>query len=116
MPDIKESSKPDIAFIFLKWLVIILSIIMVSGFLFVVTILGIKIYNFNTTPKSLSEFSNQDIFIHEGKIESIEVENDLLTIFVRVSESHLEVSVIDIKNGTLVNQLTIKQKKSLYNE
>ena len=45
MPEIKKSSKPDLPLIFLKWLVTILSVVMVLGFLFLITILGIKISN-----------------------------------------------------------------------
>ena len=68
MPEIKKSSKPDVPFIFLKWLVTVLSVVMVLGFLFLITILGIKISNFNTTPQSLSGSPNLDVFISEGKI------------------------------------------------
>ena len=116
MPEIKKSSKPDVPFIFLKWLVIILSIVMILGFLFLVTILGIKIANFNKTPQTLTGSSNSDVLITEGKVESINVKDGLLTIVVKVSEGHLEVSVVDIKDGILLNQFFIEQKKSLYNE
>ena len=116
MPEIKNSSKPDVPFMFLKWLVIILTVVMVLGFLFLVTILGIKISNFNTTPQSLSGSSNLDVFISEGEIESIEVENNLLTVVVKVDKGHLEVSVVDMRDGILLNQYSVKQKKSIYNE
>ena len=116
MPEIKKSSKPDIPFIFLKWLVIILSIVMILGFLFLVTILGIKIANFNKTPQPITDSFNSDVLIREGKVESINVKDGLLTIVVRVSEGYLEVSVVDIKNGILLNQFFVEQKKSLYNE
>ena len=116
MPEIKKSSKPDVPFIFLKWLVIILSIVMILGFLFLVTILGIKIANFNKTPQTLTGSSNSDVLITEGKVESINVKDGLLTIVVKVSEGNLEVSVVDIKDGILLNQFFIEQKKSLYNE
>ncbi len=116
MPEIKKSSKPDVPFIFLKWLVIILSVVMILGFLFLVTILGIKIANFNKTPQPLSEPSNSDILITEGKVESINVKDGLLTIVIKVSEGYFEVSVVDIKDGILLNQFFIEQKKNLYNE
>ena len=116
MPEIKNSSKPDVPFIFLKWLVIVLSIVMVLGFLFLITILGIKISNFNTTPESLSGSTNLNVFIPEGEIESVEVVDNLLTVVVKVDAGHLEVSVVDIRNGILLNQYSIKQKKSIYNE
>ena len=116
MPEIKKSSKPDVPFIFLKWLVTVLSVVMVLGFLFLITILGIKITNFNTTPQSLSEPSNLDVFIPEGEIESIEVGDNLLTVVVKVDSGHLEVSVVNIKDGILLKQYSIKQKKSIYNE
>ena len=116
MPEIKKSSKPDAPFIFLKWLVIVLSVVMILGFLFLVTILGIKIANFNKTPHTLSKSSNPDVLITKGKVESINVRDNLLTIVVKVSEGYLEVSVVDIKDGILLNQFFIKQKKSLYNE
>ena len=116
MPEIKKSSKPDVPFIFLKWLVAVLSVVMILGFLFLITILGIKIANFNKTPKPLSKSSNPDVLITEGKVESINVRDDLLTIVVKVSEGYLEVSVVDINDGILLNQFFIKQKKSLYNE
>ena len=90
MPEIKKSSKPDVPFIFLKWLVTVLSIVMILGFLFLVTILGIKIANFNKTPQPLYKSSNADVLITEGKIESIDVGDDLLTIVVEaVSYTHL---------------------------
>jgi len=116
MPEIKNSSKPDVPFMFLKWLVIILTVVMVLGFLFLVTILGIKISNFNTTPQSLTGSPNLDVFIPEGEIESIEVGDNLLTVVVKVDAGHLEVSVVDMKDGILLNRYSIKQKKSIYNE
>ena len=116
MPEIKKSSKPDVPLIFLKWLVTVLSVVMVLGFLFLIIILGIKISNFNTTPQSLSGSSNLDIFIPEGEIESIDVSDNLLTIIVKVDAGHLEVSVVDMKDRKLLNQYSIKQKKSTYNE
>ncbi len=116
MPEIKKSSKPDVPFIFLKWLVIVLSVVMILGFLFLVTILGIKIANFNKTPQPLTQSSNSDVLITEGKVETINVNDGLLTIVVKVSEGYLEVSVVDIKDGILLNQFFIEQKKSHYNE
>ena len=116
MPEIKKSSKPDVPFIFLKWLVTVLSVVMVLGFLFLITILGIKISNFNTTPQSLSGSTNLDVFIPEGEIESIEVGDNLLTVVVKVDTGHLEVSVVDMRDGILLNRYSIKQKKSIYNE
>ena len=116
MSEIKKSSKPEVPFIFLKWLVAVLSVVMVLGFLFLVTILGIKISNFNITPQSLSESPALDILIPEGEIESIEVGNNLLTLVVKVDKGHLEVSVVDIRDGILLNRYSVKQKKSIYNE
>ena len=116
MPEIKKSSKPHVPIIFLKWLVIVLSVIMILGFLFLVTILSIKIANFNKTPQPLTDSSNSDVLITEGKVESISVKDGLLTIVVKVSKGYLEVSVVDIKDGILLNQFFIKQKKSHYNE
>ncbi|MFL2800515.1 MAG: DUF6476 family protein [Paracoccaceae bacterium] len=116
MPEIKKSSKPDVPFVFLKWLVTVLSIVMILGFLFLITSLGIKISNFNTTPQSLSGSPNLQIFIPEGEIKSIEVGDNLLTVVVKVDAGHLEVSVVDMKDGKLLNQYSIKQKKSNYNE
>ena len=116
MPEIKKSPKPDVPFIFLKWLVTVLSVVMVSGFLFLITILGIKISNFNTTPQSLSASTNFDVFIPKGEIESIEVGDNLLTVVVKVDTGHLEVSVVDIRDGILLNRYSIKQKNSVYDE
>ena len=116
MPEIKKSSKPDVPFIFLKWLVVLLSVVMILGFLFLITILGIKIANFNKTPQPLTETSNSDVLITKGNVESINVKDGLLTVVVKVSEGYLEVSVVDIKDGILLNQFFIEQKKSLYDE
>ena len=116
MPEIKKSSQPHVPIVFLKWLVIVLSLVMILGFLFLVTILGIKIANFNKTQQPLSTSSNSDVLISEGEVESISIKDDLLTIIVKVSERYLEVSVVDMKDGILLNQFFIKQKKSLYNE
>ena len=116
MPEIKKSSKSDVPFIFLKWLVMVLSVVMVLGFLYLITILGIKISNFNATPQSLSGSPNLDVFIAEGEIESIEVGNNLLTVVVKVDTGHLEVYVVDMRDGILLNRYSIKQKKSIYNE
>ena len=115
MPEIKKSSKPDVPLIFLKWLVTVLSVVMILGFLFLVTILGIKIANFNKTQQPLTDSSNSDVLITEGKVESISVKDGLLTIVVKVSKGYLVVSVVDIKVGILLNQFFIKNK-SLYNE
>ena len=116
MAEIKNSSKQDVPFVFLKWLVIVLSVVMVLGFLFLVTILSVKIYKFNTTSPTVTESSVQDLIISSGKIESVNVNDNLLTIVVKVDPNKLEVSVIDMKDGSLMNKYYIKQQKSLYNE
>ena len=116
MREIKKSSKSDLPLVFLKWLVTVLSVVMVLGFLFLVTILGIKIFNFNTTPQNLTELSNREILIPNGIIETIDIENKTLTIVVKVIAGHLEILIIDLKDGILLNQFSIKQKKSLYNK
>ena len=115
MPEIKKSSKPDLPLVFLKWLVTILSVVMVSGFLFLITILGIKISNFNTTPQNLTESPNREIVIPNGNIETIDIDNETLTVVVQVSNGHLKIVLLDLKNGILLNQYSVKQKKSLYN-
>ena len=116
MPEIKKSFKPHVPFIFLKWLVTVLSLVMVLGFLFLITILGIKISNFNKTPQPLSKSPNLDVFISEGEIESIGVGDNLLTVVVKVDTGHLEVSIVDIRDGILLNRYSVKQKKGIYNE
>ena len=116
MPEIKKSSKPDLPLVFLKWLVTILSVVMVLGFLFLITILGIKISNFNTTPQNLTELPNREIVIPNGIIETIDIKNEELTIVVKVSASHLEILIMDLEDGILLNQYSVKQKKSLYNK
>ena len=116
MREIKKSSESDLPLVFLKWLVTVLSVVMILGFLFLVTILGIKIFNFNTTPQNLTESPNREIVIPNGIIETIDIKNKTLTIVVKVSTGHLEIMVIDLKDGILLNQYSIKQKKSLYNK
>ena len=116
MPEIKKSSKPDLPLVFLKWLVTVLSVVMVSGFLFLITILGIKISNFNTTPQNLTESPNREIVIPNGIIETIDIKNKTLTVVVKVSTGHLEILIMDLKDGILLNQYSVKQKKSLYNK
>ncbi len=116
MREIKKSSKSDLPLVFLKWLVTVLSVVMILGFLFLVTILGIKISNFNTTPQNLSESLNREILIPNGNIETIDIDNETLTVVVQVSNGHLEIVVMDLKDGILLNQYSVKQKKSLYNE
>ena len=116
MREIKKSSKSDLPLVFLKRLVTVLSVVMVLGFLFLVTILGIKIFNFNTTPKSLNELPNREILIPNGIIETIDINNKTLTIVVKVSAGHLEILIMDLKDGKLLNQYSVKQKKSLYNK
>ena len=109
MAEIKNSSKQDVPFVFLKWLVIVLSVVMVLGFLFLVAILSVKIYKFNTTSPSVTGSSVQDLIISKGKIESVNVNDNLLTIVVKVDANNLEVSVIDTKDGLLINQYYVKQ-------
>ena len=116
MPEIKKSLKPDISLSFLKWLVTVLSVVMVLGFLFLIVILGIKISNFNTAPQSFNESSNREIQIPDGKIERIDIENNRLIIVIKVRVGHLEILIMDLKNGILLNQYSVKQKKSLYNK
>ena len=113
MSEFKKSLKPDLSLVFLKWLVIVLSAIMVLGFLFLVIILGIKISNFNTTTQNLTEPSNRKILIPHGKIESIDVENNVLTIVLESSVGHLEILTMNLEDGTLLNQYTVKQKKAI---
>ena len=115
MAEIKDSSKQDVPLIFLKWIVIVLSVVMALGFLFLVTILSLKIYKFNTTSPTVTESSVRDLLISKGKIESVTVNDNLLTIVVKVDAYNLEVFVINTKDGSLINQFYIKQKKSLYN-
>ena len=116
MAEIKNSSKQDVPFIFLKWLVIVLSVVMVLGFLFLVSILSVKIYKFNTTSPTATKSSVQDVLISKGKIESVTVNANLLTIVVKVDANNFEVFVINTKDGSLINQYYVKQIKSLYNE
>ena len=116
MPEIKKSSKPDLPLVFLKWLVTILSVVMVLGFLFLITILGIKISNFNTTPQDITELPDREILIPDGIIKTIDIENKMLTVVVKVGDGHLEILVMDLKDGIILNQYSVKQKKSLYNE
>ena len=116
MAEIKNSSKQDVPFIFLKWLVIVLSVVMVLGFLFLVSILSVKIYKFNTTSPTVTKSFVRDVLISKGKIESVTVNDNLLTIVVKVDANNLEVFVMDTKDGSLINQYYVKQKKSLYNE
>ena len=116
MPEIKKSSKPDLPLVFLKWLVAILSVVMVLGFLFLITILGIKISNFNTTPRNLIEFPIRDIMVPDGQIENIDIEDNILTLVVKIGEGHLNILSIDLKDGILLNQYSIKQKKAFINK
>ncbi len=116
MPEIKKSSKQDVPLVFLKWLVTVLSVVMVLGFLFVITILGIKISNFNTTPRNLIELPIRDIIVPDGKIENIDIEDNILTLVVKIGEGHLEILSIDLKDGILLNQYSIKQKKAFINK
>ena len=90
--------------------------LVMTGFLFLVTILGIKISNFNTTPQNLTESPNREIVIPNGIIETIDIKNQTLTIVVKVNACHLEILIMDLENGNLLNQYSVKQKKSLYNE
>ena len=116
MPEIKRSPENNMPFIFLKWLVIVLSVVMVSGFLFLITTLSVKIYNFNTSPQTQTKNSNQDLLISKGDIKTIDVDKNLLSIVVEVGDDQFEVSIIDVKNGVLINQYTVKQRKSFYND
>ena len=72
--------------------------------------------NFNTTPQNLTESPNREIVIPNGIIETIDIKNKTLTIVVKVSAGHLEILIMDLKDGILLNQYSVKQKKSLYNE
>ena len=116
MREINKNSKSDLPLVFLKWLVTVLSVVMVLGFLFLVTIIGIKISNINTTPQDITKLPNREILIPDGIIETIDIKNKTLTIVVKVSAGHLEILIIDLKDGILLNQYSVKQKKSFYNE
>ena len=116
MPEIKKSSKQDVPLVFLKWLVTVLSVVMVLGFLFIITILGIKISNFNTTPRNLIELPIRDIIVPDGKIENIDIEDNILTLVLKIGQGHLEILSIDLKDGILLNQYSIKQKKAFINK
>ena len=116
MPEIKKSSKQDVPLVFLKWLVTVLSVVMILGFLFIITILGIKISNFNTTPRNLIEFPIRDIMVPDGQIENIDIEDNILTLVVKIGEGHLNILSIDLKDGILLNQYSIKQKKTFINK
>ena len=89
---------------------------MILGFLFIITILGIKISNFNTTPRNLIEFPIRDIMVPDGQIENIDIEDNILTLVVKIGEGHLNILSIDLKDGILLNQYSIKQKKTFINK
>ena len=111
MSEIKNNLKPDVSLVFLKWLVIVLSLVMVFGFLFLLIILGIKIFYFNSTPQNLTELPTREILIPYGIIETIDIDNETLTVVVKVSTGHLEIVIMDLKDGILLNQYSVKQKK-----
>ena len=72
-----------------------------------------KDINFNTTPQNLTESPNREIVIPNGIIETIDIKNKTLTIVVKVSAGHLEILIMDLKDGILLNQYSVKQKKPL---
>ena len=113
MPENKKSLKPDLPLVLLKWMVTVLAVVMVLGFLFLITILGIKITNFNTTSLNLTESPNREILIPNGIIETIDIKNKTLTIVVKVSDGHLEILIMDLQDGILLNQYSVKQKKAV---
>lgn len=110
MPEIKNSSKSDLSLVFLKWLVTTLSIIMVLGFLFLITILGIKIFGINTTSELPDKTLNGDILLPQGQIESIDVKSNILTVVVKTEAQQIKVLVINLKDRVLLYEYSIRTK------
>ncbi len=108
----KKISENVIQHTFLKWLVTIMSIIMITGFLFLITILGLKIYGIDSPKKISTNTLNKTINLPVGTIENLEINSGQLVVVVRLDKKSIKVVVINLANGDLVNEYTIKQNEN----
>ena len=76
-----------------------------------------NIFSFLKEMEGVSFFDAVKLLSEKAGIPlEIDIKSETLTIVVKVSASHLEILIMDLKDGKLLNQYSVKQKKSLYNE
>ena len=111
MSDIENKSEIIPYQTFLKRLVIILTSVMIAGFVFLIIFIGytaINLKKFNDPPKKLSK--NKISIPFEGEIKSVSLNQDNLLILVKTKKNTFKVLQISLETGYLKKEIDLNQK------
>ncbi len=96
---------------FLKRLVIILTTVMIFGFLFLIIFIGYTAINFNNLNDQEKSFSKKKISIpFEGEIKSVSLDGNNLLILLKTKNSISKVLTISLVTGSLEKEIDLHQK------
>ena len=96
---------------FLKRLVVLLSSVMIAGFLFIIILIGYSVYNLKPSPKSTKNVSIPKISIPvKGKIKSIDLSDNNLTILIETEKDTLKIYQISLLTGSIEKEINLHQK------
>ena len=94
---------------FLKRLVIILTSVMVAGFLFLIIFIGYTAINLKKLSDTEKKFSKHKISIPiEGEIESVSLSGSNLLIFLQTKKNISKVVLISLATGLIEKEIVIE--------
>ena len=97
---------------FLKRLVIILTSVMVAGFLFLIIFIGYTAINLKKLSEPEKKFSKHKISIPiEGEIESVSLSGNNLLILLQTKKNISKVFLISLATGLIEKEIVIKLDK-----
>ena len=93
---------------FLKRLVIILTSIMIAGFLFLIIFIGYTAVNLKTLSEPAKKFSKHNILLpFEGEIKSISLNGDNLLILFQPKKKISKVLQISLTTGSIEKEIDL---------
>jgi len=97
---------------FLKRLVIILTSVMVAGFLFLIIFIGYTAINLKKFSEPEKKFSKHKISIPiEGEIESVSLSGNNLLILLQTKKNISKVLLISLATGLIEKEIVIELDK-----
>ncbi len=97
---------------FLKRLVIILTSVMVAGFLFLIIFIGYTAINIKKSSELEKKFSKNKIFIPlEGEIRSVSLNGNNLLILVQTKKNISKVLQISLATGLIEKEIDLEFNK-----
>ena len=97
---------------FLKRLVIILTSVMILGFLFLIFFIGYTTVNIEKSKETPKKFSKHKISLPiEGKIKSVSLNGDNLLILVQTKENISKIFKISISTGIIEKEINLVLKE-----